>query len=384
MTKPNAAAEQQRMASIARGEVLAGPQSIHFDLANGCNTNCVTCWDHSPLLENARTTDWKRIKMDLDQFERVTAEIASMDSVRSVILSGMGDPFVNPNVYEMIARVKGYGWHTTVLTNALLCDPQRILDLEVDSMLISVNGVSPESYCRFHPNLEPSDFQKLREMLAAFAAAGKRFKHVQVINHDTAPEIVEMVRFADQYWAASITYKLASLSRGTEGCAITEEQRGLILKELAPQAEELARTLGVATNLDVFRMQLETGGRATAPIAEIGCFMGWYYARITADGRILLCCSTEVEVGHLDRGTFPEQWYGAQWNERRARLMSGRYFPGCAQCGKVNQNVKIGAKVKDTLGEPLYYLRTGRDASGKLLHPERRLPVIQTFEEAPL
>ncbi|MBA2733389.1 MAG: radical SAM protein [Acidobacteria bacterium] len=375
-------AEQQRIAGIARGEVIVGPQTVHFDLANGCNTNCVTCWDHSPLLWNQRTPEWKRVKMELECFERVAAEINSMNSVRSVILSGMGDPFVHPQVYEMIETVKGYGWHTTLLTNALLADPDKILDLGVDSMLISVNGVSPESYCRFHPNLEPSDFARLQEILSAFACAGKRFKHVQVINRDTAGELVEMVRFAHDYRAASITYKLASLSQGTEECAITEEQRGMLLDELVPQAETLARELGIMTNLEVFRIQLEAGGRATAPIAEIGCFMGWYYARITADGRILLCCSTEVEVGHVEQGTFSLQWFGAQWNERRTRLMSGRYFPGCAQCGKVNQNVKIGAKVKEALGESIYYLRTGRDAAGKLLHPMRKLPVIQQRPEA--
>jgi hypothetical protein len=40
--------------------------------------------------------------------------------------------------------------------------------------------------------------------------------------------------------------------------------------------------------------------------------------------------------------------------------MSGRYFAGCAQCGKLNQNIKIAAKVRDELGEPLYFLRTGQ------------------------
>ncbi|MDQ3816903.1 MAG: radical SAM protein, partial [Acidobacteriota bacterium] len=339
-------------------------------------------WDHSPLLREQRTPEWKRVKMEFVTFERVAAELDSLNSVRSVILSGMGDPFVNPHVYEMIERVKAYGWHTTVLTNALLADPERILALGVDSMLISVNGVTPESYSKFHPNLEHADFSKLLEILSRFARAGCHFKHVQVINRDTAPELVEMVRFAHAYGAASITYKLASLSSGTEGCAITEEQRGLLLEELVPRAEALSQELGVSTNLDVFRMQLEAGGRATAPVAEIGCFMGWYYARVTADGRILLCCSTEVEVGHVEHGTFPEQWFGGQWNERRARLMSGRYFPGCAQCGKVNQNVKIGEKVKEALGLPIYYLRTGRDATGKLLQPMRQLPVIQRGKEA--
>ena len=349
-----------RLLGIARGEVLTGPQTVHFDLANGCNTNCVTCWDHSPLLNDARPAEWKRMKVDRETFRRAAEDLATMNSVEAVILSGMGDPFVNPDTYDFIAVSKAHGWHVTVLTNALLADAERILELDTDMLLISVNGVSPASYTAFHPNLTERDFLHLLKLLETFAAAGKRFKQVQVINRDTAPEVVEMVRFAARYNAASITYKLAGLNYGTEKCAVTEAQRRELLEELIPAAQAEAARLGVVTNLDVFERQVRAGGLATAPIKEIGCFMGWYYARVTVEGRILLCCSTEVEVGHLGRGPFSEQWYGAQWQEKRTRLMSGQYFRGCAQCGKLNQNIKIGEKVRAELGEPLYYLRTGQ------------------------
>lgn len=349
-----------RMRGIAEGRVLAGPQTVHVDLANGCNTNCVTCWDHSPLLNEARSNAWKRKRVALEDFSALAADLAGMNSVEAVILSGMGDPFVNPDIYSIIEISKSYGWHVTVLTNALLADAKRVLDLDVDMMLISVNGVSPESYTAFHPNLSPRDFEHLLQLLDAFARNGKRFKHVQVINRDTAHEVTEMVRFAARYAARHVTYKLASLGRGTERCVITAEQRARLQDEWIPLAEAEARRLGVETNLDVFASQVATGGLATAPIKDVGCFMGWTYARVTVEGKILFCCSTEVEVGDLARGKFSEQWFGESWNETRVRLMQGRYFPGCAQCGKLNQNVKIGRKVLEKLGEPIYLARTGR------------------------
>jgi hypothetical protein len=105
---------------------------------------------------------------------------------------------------------------------------------------------------------------------------------------------------------------------------------------------------------------LEAGGLLTAPIKEVGCFMGWTYARVTVEGKILFCCSTEVEVGDLTRGKFSEQWFGERWDETRERLIEGRYFAACAQCGKLNQNVKIGRRVREKLGEAIYLARTGR------------------------
>jgi MoaA/NifB/PqqE/SkfB family radical SAM enzyme len=349
-----------RLKGISEGKVLTGPQTVHIDLANGCNTNCTTCWDHSPHLHEARSIDWKRQKMSLDVFEKLVEDLDSMRSVESVILSGMGDPFVNTAIYQMIALCKEKNWHVTVLTNALLAQPEKILALDVDMMLISVNGVSPASYTAFHPNLDHKDFAHLCSLLDIFSTAGKNFKHVQVINRDTAPELVEMVQFASKYKAKSITYKLASLREGTEACAITEEQRTQLLEKFIPEAKREAARLQVETNLEVFEKQVLSGGRDTAPIKDVGCFMGWTYARVTVDGTILFCCSTEVNVGDLARGDFSSQWSGELWNSVRSRLMAGRYFPNCAQCGKLNQNVKIGEKVKVSFGEEVFLTRIGK------------------------
>jgi MoaA/NifB/PqqE/SkfB family radical SAM enzyme len=335
-------ARSLRFEGIRSGRVLTGPQTVYIDMANGCNTVCTTCWDHSPLLTTPRSVAWKRKILPIDTFCALADDLASMGSVEAVILSGMGDPFVNPHIYRAIAIAKHKGWHVTVLTNVLLADPERLLALDLDMMLISVNGVSPESYVAFHPNLTRHHFEQLTALLATFARAGKRYKHVQVINRDTAPELVEMIRFAARFGAPQVTFKLASLGGGTEACQITAHQRVRLLDEWIPQARAAAERLGVNTNLEVFEAQVRTGGLATAPIAEVGCFMGWTYARVTVEGKILYCCSTEIEVGHLDHGPFSEQWFGAAWNRVRERLMAGDYYPSCAQCGKLNQNVKIG------------------------------------------
>src|SRR5687767_2923820 len=78
-----------RLRGMSEGRVLTGPQTVHVDLANGCNTNCVTCWDHSPLLDAARSAAWKRKRVTFEDFSLLAADLASMNSVEAVILSGM-------------------------------------------------------------------------------------------------------------------------------------------------------------------------------------------------------------------------------------------------------------------------------------------------------
>ncbi|MHB2015678.1 MAG: radical SAM/SPASM domain-containing protein [Candidatus Xenobia bacterium] len=341
-----------RLEGIATGRVLTGPETIHIDVTNSCNTNCVTCWDHSPLLREARPAAWKRQRVEADAVQALLDDVAGLGGLRAVIVSGMGEPFTHPDIYRIIDTVKQRGLHLTIITNLVAADAARILELGVDQLLIGVQGATEAAYRAFHPSFRTDEWQTLLRMLETFAAAGKRYKHVQVISRETADDLVAMIDFAHRYRAAQVNFKLASLRDGTEGCRITEEQRQRLVDELIPAARERARALAVPTNLAVFARQVQVGGEATAPIEDVGCFMGWYYSRILVDGTVLYCCNTAVRVGRITETVrFSHLWNGPRWNALRDSLRRGEYLRGCHQCGKINQNVKIGERFAAQYGE---------------------------------
>src|SRR5262245_45478242 len=109
-----------RLAGIDAGQVLTGPETVHIDITNGCNTNCITCWDHSPLLTNKRESRWKRQRVDASYVENLLDDVQSLGGLRAIILSGMGEPFSHPDIYRMIAAVKSRGLHLTIITNLVL------------------------------------------------------------------------------------------------------------------------------------------------------------------------------------------------------------------------------------------------------------------------
>jgi MoaA/NifB/PqqE/SkfB family radical SAM enzyme len=348
---------------IERGRVLTGPETLHVDITNSCNTNCITCWDHSPLLQLGKSRAWKRRKIDLELLESLLDDVRSLGALKAVIVSGMGEPFTHPDVYRMIAAVKNRGLHLTIITNLIAADAERVLELGVDQLLIGIHAASEKAYRAFHPSFQSDEWSKLHSDLARFRRAGCRYKHVHVVCVANAHELVDMVRFGAEYRALVVNFKLASLRDGTEACRISDEQRALLSDELVPRAIELARELEVTTNLDVFAGQLRTGGAATAPIAEVGCFMGYAYSRVLVDGTVLYCCNTEVVVGHLSEGRFSELWDGPRWNALRERMRRGEYFDGCHQCGKLNQNVALRARFAAHFGEPRAREVTGRGTS---------------------
>jgi MoaA/NifB/PqqE/SkfB family radical SAM enzyme len=342
------------------GRARLGPETIHIDVTNGCNTNCITCWDHSPLLTLGRTAAWKRRRVTAEAVEELLDDARSLGGLRAVILSGMGEPFTHPDIYRMIAAVKSRGLHVTIITNLVAADAERILALDVDQLLVGIHGASERAYLAFHPSFRPEEWERLGRMLRRFRAAGKRYKHVQVVCEVNAGELPDMVRLAAEHRAAQVNFKLASLKGGTEGCRITDPQRGRLVAELVPEAERVAAELGVTTNLDVFAAQLGAGGGATAPIADVGCFMGYFYSRVTVDGTVLYCCNTDVVVGSLAEARFSELWRGPAWQALRARLRAGDYLASCDQCGKLNQNVKIGRAFGAAYGEARRRAVTGQ------------------------
>lgn len=350
--------------AIAAGAPGPGPRTVHVDVTNACNAACITCWDHSPLLATPRSPRWKKTRIDLAVFEQLVADLAELGSVKSVILSGMGDPLVHREIYEMIARVKQHGWHLTVMTNLIAADIERLERAGVDQFLVGVHGATPAAYAAFHPGWDEREFFTLCSHLRRLAATTAKVRHVQVINRDTAADFVAMVPFGARFRAERINFKLASLYGGTETCRITEAQRAWLATEAIPAARAKASELGVATNLDLFERQLAAGvddDSATVPIEDVGCFMGHVYTRITASLEVLYCCNTEVVVGSLGDASFGELWRGEAWQALRARLRRGDYFAGCARCGKFEQNVAWSDRVKRELGDAAWRAATGAD-----------------------
>ncbi|MDG1484045.1 MAG: radical SAM protein [Myxococcota bacterium] len=339
------------LAGIAAGSPRLGPQSVHIDVTNGCNAACVTCWDHSPLLSTPRPASWKRRRLPLARFHTIVDQLVAMGSVEAVVLSGMGEPLTHPDIYDMIARVKSEGWSLTMLSNLIAADIDRLAGLGVDNLLVGVQGASPGSYTAFHPGWTERDFFTMCRYLRRLSRAGVQTRHVQVISQQTADEVVEMVRFGRMFSADRVNFKLASLAEGTEAAAITPMQRDWLLAEGIPAAEALSETLSVKTNLHLFKRQVAAGGLATAPMSEIGCFMGYVYCRITVDEEVLYCCNTAVQVGSLRTDDFETLWGGPRWQKLREHLRSGRYFAGCERCGKLEQNVKWSQRFREHAGE---------------------------------
>ena len=346
--------KEARLQSVLSGQPITGPQTVHFDLANGCNTRCTTCWHHSPLLqpEHRPTAAWRRRTMPLATWRALFDELLSLGGLEQIVLSGMGDPTLHPDLYTMVDQAHAEGIGVTIITNLLRLDVPRLLQSGGElHVLASICGVSEATWQAFHAHPTAGGFTQVLDRLEQLRDAGFRPKHVQVVNTQNVFELPDMVRFARRWPVERINFKLASLARGTEAVGLTEAQKAQLATDLIPRARGMALSYGIETDLDAFATQITPGAHRTAPIEQVGCFMGTLYARVTVDAEVLYCCNPEVSLGpHASSAGLETMWSGPAWQALRDRLRRGDYFPGCTQCGKYKQNVKWRGRLDHHFG----------------------------------
>ncbi|MBS1197852.1 MAG: Radical domain protein [Proteobacteria bacterium] len=323
--------QHQRIEGFCAHRPLLGPETVHIDITNTCNLDCITCWNYAPGLASPKNAAWKKQRMASAIFSRVLSEVAEC-GVERIILSGAGEPFTHPGIYDFIAAVKAKGLVLTVITNGTLCDFQRLKELGVDQLLINTSSASAATYTTYHPNQPPETFENLIEGVISLAGA-VAVNLVQVINALNADELTAMVELAHQAHARA-SFKLGDTPPGTECCRLDIDRRKTLLEHDIPAAIARAKALGVKHNLAAFAAQLAGSHPLHAPLP---CFAGYLYSRVYVDGRVFFCCE-HIEVGNVEKADFGTLWLAPAYNAIRQSLHEGLVFPGCARCGKHDMN----------------------------------------------
>lgn len=323
-------AHLERFRGYLDGAPRTGPETVHIDVTNVCNLDCVTCWNYGATLDSPKPTSWKRQRIDPEVFTRVLNEVAAT-GVERIVLSGGGEPFTHPDLEAFIAQVKGKGLRLTVISNGTLTNFARLRELGPDQLLLNMASASPETYVAYHPNQGLSTFGRLCagvELLRGVTAVNL----VQVINGLNAHELVAMVELAHRLGARS-SFKVGDVPPGTEHFSLTSAQRAWLLEEGLPAAKKRAKHLGVKHNLAAYEQQLL--GQREGPLPD--CFAGYLYSRISVDGRIFFCCA-HIEAGRVQEGPFEQVWRSPRYQALRERMKRKELFPACARCGKHDMN----------------------------------------------
>jgi len=156
-----------------------------------CNLYCPMC---------PRET-FKQPKEDMTQqiFDRLVAESGA--SAEHMMLIGLGEPFLDPLIFDRIEHCARHGISTLLSTNGTLLDKaasDRLLGSSIEHVTLSFDGATRESFEYYRKGAR---FETVRDNFVRFARMKKeRRARVQVVvqmvrMERNASEVEEFVRF---------------------------------------------------------------------------------------------------------------------------------------------------------------------------------------------
>lgn len=313
---------------------------LHFQLepARGCNLRCRMCQvpDYTP-------DQWKN--MSLEQFKLIFDQIQPTN----VALSGSGEPFLNPELLDIVRYAKA--GHASVLTttNFTLCTKklEEIVRSGLDLIKISLDATTPETYQKVRGvdrfDLIVRDLEELQAVKKRLGSATPYVRLQFVLQADNLGEIEEMVELAHRLRANSVYFQpLETLLIPDRKEELTRGVQFEDLKRRLETARDRAAAHKISTNAGVLVRSLPSyfrkyePGIPPKPPSRV-CLLPWFSLYITVDGNVRPCCSfgegETFVLGNLFKQSFAEIWNGPAYQELRRHAVECRLgYTVCRNC----------------------------------------------------
>lgn len=177
-----------RRIKIIQENRLLYPRTVAIEGTNACNSACIMC-GHKDMVRTQGI-------MSLELYKKILEQLQDWP-IRSLLLSGFGEPLLDPHLEERIslAKSKGLG-NIGLVSNASLLSPEKakkMISAGLDLMHISLDGASPGTYHKLRPGL---DYYKVVENINHILSLSPRPKiHLQVVTlNDNKAEITDLRR----------------------------------------------------------------------------------------------------------------------------------------------------------------------------------------------
>lgn len=405
--------------SYSQGETRprAGPREAFIEVAARCNLRCVMC----PITVDPRYApgNGRASLLAPELFERILTVAPTLQRAH---LFGLGEPLLNPHLFDYAGRMTAAGVEVWTTTNATLIGPaeaERFADAGFARVAVSIDGATPETYERIRRRGRFEDV--LRGLTALGRVRRRRGRPAltlsmvgMVSNLEEVPLLVELAAevgadtvFVEELYGWEHP-DLQEVYR-RESLANLPSER---VRELIGEGRRRATELGVLFNsrleersrrrteaedpLPVVGSEAATGpaspppepdgrsGRSEGgsdegsdPLAPSGlpmpwpCSEPWSRVNVYASGEVRTCCFNDTVLGNLSESSLYEIWRGPAYTELRRHLGAGSSVASCDACvraGRVERSPYLSPPVEGREPEaPPARFRLDAPAQGELV-----------------
>ena len=333
-----------RAAPHADGADLPLPRELYLESTNRCNERCDQC---------PRTHLGREPEKDLmlAEMRSITDQFTTLDRV---VLHGLGEPLMNPELPAMVAHLRGRGAHVLFNSNALLLNERRaraLIMADLSELRVSLDGATPATYARVRGVNEKAlplivanvrHFCALRRELGATRPAISLWFTAMRENIEELPRVVELAAemAVPEVYVQRFIYFGKGLAQAEQALFARVRERELALIH---QADARCRELGIQFRATGAATPIEYLARGERPAERLwsGCQRPYALAYITAHGTVFSCCfapfhpgrASERQLGNALERPFAEIWNGERYRAFRRAFESATPWDQCAGCG---------------------------------------------------
>lgn len=124
---------------------------LYVEITTHCNLSCEMCIQ--------RVWGEGAHNMPLATFSHLMEQVEALPTPPVIHFGGYGEPMVHPDFLAIVQRAKATGAQVEMTTNGMMLTRQRaeaLVELGLDKLVVSVDGVTPDSYSdvRVHGDLD--------------------------------------------------------------------------------------------------------------------------------------------------------------------------------------------------------------------------------------
>lgn len=294
------------------------PFSLSIEPTTACNLGCPEC--PSGLKQFTRPTG----KLDLELHKKMIEQVRQ--SVFYINYYFQGEPFIHPQFLDLIEEAKKNKIYTATSTNAHFITKEmagKIIDSGLDRLIISIDGLTQETYENYRVNGELNKVIQGTEFLLKAKKEKKsntphlifQFLAVKPNEH----EIDDVFKLGAKMGIDEVRIKSAQLYDYKNG------------NPLMPENEKYSRYK--LKKDGTYKLKYETGDH---------CWRMWSSSVFTWDGKVVPCCfdkDAKHILGTLETTDFKSIWNSDQYSSFRQAVLTNR------NSIDICQNCSEGAKV---------------------------------------
>jgi radical SAM protein with 4Fe4S-binding SPASM domain len=277
-----------------KSRIPALPVEYIVETTAKCNLYCPMC----------PREVYKQPKADMSDavFERLVRESGA--TAEHMMLIGLGEPFMDPKIYDRIEFCHRHSISTLLSTNGTFLDEKasgRVLDTPLEQLTFSFDGAKKESFEFYRKG---ANFEKVRNNFVRFARMKKeRGSNLQIV--------VQMIRMERNAGEVDEFLKFWSAVPGVDQVRIKEDETNMLRPEAGHAGDDWKHP----------------------------CHYLWRGPMyVKQNGDVYACCQAYImnggPVGNLERSSLAEIWNSDKMERMRRLHVAGRAgeIDVCAKC----------------------------------------------------